>query len=97
MYVPISFDGCREIIRMLSYLAVTPSLRYWMVVKVAFIITVPPSFVHVKFVGGDPEEEQFKVKTVAELSSNDKILTGAVIVNLYEKHNNKRMSTLLTY
>ena len=29
------------------------------------------------FVGGDPEDEQFNVKVVAELSSRDEIITGA--------------------
>ena len=44
--------------------------------KVSFSATDSPSFVHVTFVGGEPEDEQFRMKTVVELSCNDEILTG---------------------
>ena len=61
---------------MLSYLAVTPSLRYWLDVKVSLKATTSPSLVHVTFVGGDPTEEQFRVKTDPEASCSDEILRG---------------------
>lgn len=85
VYLPITSEGCIEIIRTLSYLAVTPSLRYWIAEKVSFMLTTSPSLVHTTFVGGDPDEEQFKVKTVVEASCSDKILMEAVNIN-FEHH-----------
>ena len=49
-----------------------------MVVKFSFMITISPSLIQVTFVGGDPEEEQFREKTEAELSCSDVILIGAI-------------------
>ena len=41
------------------------------------MMIVSPSLIHVTFVGGDPNEEQFKVKVAAEISCNDEMRTGA--------------------
>lgn len=68
VYIPITSDGGKE---MLSYLAVVPSIRYWTVSKVSFTVTISASLIHVTFVGGDPEEEHFKVNTDADVSSRD--------------------------
>ena len=79
VYVPITWDGDKELLKMLSYLDVRLSLRYWVVTKDWFMVSAIPSLVHVTFVGGDPREEQFRVKTFAELSCSDKMLTCATV------------------
>ena len=83
VYVPTTSDGCNKIIRILSYLAVTPSLTYWVVTIVSLSATASPFLNHVTFVGGDPDDEQFKVKTVTELSWSEKILTGTAQKNVH--------------
>lgn len=75
--VPNTSDGGNKIVRVLSYFAVKLSVRYWVVMKVSFIVRVSPSLTQVTFVGGDPIEEQFRVKAAAEISSNDNTLIGA--------------------
>jgi hypothetical protein len=78
VYVPTTSDGCNERVRILSYLAATPSRRYWMAAVVSLSISASPSLIHVTLVGGDPDVEQFRVKTAPESSCSDIMLTGAV-------------------
>ena len=49
-----------------------------MVTKVPFASSLSPSLTHVTFVGGDPDDEQFRVKAAAGLTCSDVILTGAM-------------------
>lgn len=71
-------NGCnRGDIRILSYIAIAPSLRYWLVVKFSECVSILLSFIQVTLVGGDPEEEQLTLNTSAEFSCSDKMLTWA--------------------
>lgn len=76
--VPRTSDGGKNTVRMVSYLAVVPSMRYCVILNVLFVSTASPSFIQDTFVGGDPREEQLIAKAVVEASCRATILIGAI-------------------
>ena len=79
--MPRTSDGGKKTVRMLSYLAVVPSMRYCIILNVLFVSSASPSLIQDMFVGGDPREEQLIAKAVVEASCRPTILIGAIKQN----------------